>query len=872
MRNCFVFRVCFGTLPKAFSLVEMLMALLVASLLLAALAPVMTRRMPENVNVSGVGGSPVTPKVYCAYSNDKTTTMILDTKEKGCIVPDNTYSANAIIASGGGGGGGAVNIVKSTNFINLITTGGNASSETTGKITFDRYAKDLTVKIIGAGAGGGGGNYTTTYFSNPTKQYDCEPFGVYVSSTYNGGSSICVSKYNPGDIYYTPSYSNKYASPAIPSGINIYNTDGQSGSSSLCSANNCCWKPSNYSYALGDTKACDTFGQGYLSSGFGGMKYSACHRTVCQWEAANTICSNWKPVNNTAGRLPTKDEVTAWKNSGNLADTTTGPGSLNWNASVSAGLQLCGGNANTKYKFSPKCTHNFVLRCKGAEPSSADNKSKCWPNRVWASTSANTANTTHYYLNYNAGTFSISSGANKSAGSVRCVVDKTFVFKSYTGGGGGAGAYAQVKVPESVALKATEYGNGIIKTYAGKRGNGGGTSSAGSSGQRSLIEIFNSNNQLIWSLSVPGGNYGSRASTSSGGSAGGSKSANCTYFDLTDEQYSTQKTIACSSVPGIMAQAAGQSGSGGNGGGSYWGGSQGSRTSTATAGSAYGAGGGGGYHTESSTGSKTGYSGKAGAGGAVNVTYKLSYPGVGGGGGAAGTVLHIKNFQVRPKDLIKVKVGEKGRGGTVSVNGGNGGNSYIQLASGTKYEVLGGGGGKAGKAGNPNVTPGIMPIAGAGGTKSSVAADTKSKLSKKDEYYPIKDEDTKGGNAVETSDMIKSAGGNGGINSKISILAKAQGGTPCGGLNTNKIVFKNTNNEEVKWQCNNPENTPLPLSRTLSTTSFDIDIIHNFSAGSTGGGGGGWDNEAETAAATGADGMGGYVYIYFGEWETTQAP
>ena len=37
----------------AFSLVEMLMALLVASLLLTALAPVMTRRMNENVVVQG---------------------------------------------------------------------------------------------------------------------------------------------------------------------------------------------------------------------------------------------------------------------------------------------------------------------------------------------------------------------------------------------------------------------------------------------------------------------------------------------------------------------------------------------------------------------------------------------------------------------------------------------------------------------------------------------------------------------------------------------------------------------------------------------------------------------------------------------------
>ena len=44
------------TKHPAFSLVEMLMALLVASLLLAALAPVMTKKFSENVSVFGAGG------------------------------------------------------------------------------------------------------------------------------------------------------------------------------------------------------------------------------------------------------------------------------------------------------------------------------------------------------------------------------------------------------------------------------------------------------------------------------------------------------------------------------------------------------------------------------------------------------------------------------------------------------------------------------------------------------------------------------------------------------------------------------------------------------------------------------------------------
>ena len=47
----------------AFSLVEMLMALLVASLLMAALAPVMTRKMNDGMTVSVEGTVPGTDEV-----------------------------------------------------------------------------------------------------------------------------------------------------------------------------------------------------------------------------------------------------------------------------------------------------------------------------------------------------------------------------------------------------------------------------------------------------------------------------------------------------------------------------------------------------------------------------------------------------------------------------------------------------------------------------------------------------------------------------------------------------------------------------------------------------------------------------------------
>ena len=82
---------------RAFSLVEMLMTLLVASLLMAALAPVMTKKMQENVSISGFGS--------VIFNTGKT---VYNTPgEYTFVVPDNVYELKIQAAAGGGGGGGA---------------------------------------------------------------------------------------------------------------------------------------------------------------------------------------------------------------------------------------------------------------------------------------------------------------------------------------------------------------------------------------------------------------------------------------------------------------------------------------------------------------------------------------------------------------------------------------------------------------------------------------------------------------------------------------------------------------------------------------------------------------------------------------------
>ena len=85
-------------LRHGFSLVEMLMALLVASLLLAALAPVMTKRMNDNEL-----------KVISEASNyDKDTVISIFTKDTDFNIPQDASQVRITMMGGGGKGGDAL--------------------------------------------------------------------------------------------------------------------------------------------------------------------------------------------------------------------------------------------------------------------------------------------------------------------------------------------------------------------------------------------------------------------------------------------------------------------------------------------------------------------------------------------------------------------------------------------------------------------------------------------------------------------------------------------------------------------------------------------------------------------------------------------
>lgn len=193
----------------AFSLVEMLMTLLVASLFLTALAPVITKRMNDtNINLNLGSAAEIPPCVLVNDSNEDIS--------KECIVPNDASFVSAIIVSGGAGGGGAISSVEANEewkLLDFVSGNDNACDGTSSTfLTSDKNVRigkntsALKFKISGAGAGGGGGNYNTIF--EPSIDV-CKNYGLGKTDTtghkgsastpltaYDSANKLCITRYN----------------------------------------------------------------------------------------------------------------------------------------------------------------------------------------------------------------------------------------------------------------------------------------------------------------------------------------------------------------------------------------------------------------------------------------------------------------------------------------------------------------------------------------------------------------------------------------------------------------------------------------------------------------------------------------------------
>ncbi len=122
----------------AFSLVELLIALLVASLLMTALAPVMTRKFGENVTVSGTGKN--TSEHYQIFDDVSKN----GTDDNKFTIPSNAINVKVTLVGGGGAGGSA-------------SFGSKIISATEQNWKVPDGVEKIRVYMVGGGGGGASG-------------------------------------------------------------------------------------------------------------------------------------------------------------------------------------------------------------------------------------------------------------------------------------------------------------------------------------------------------------------------------------------------------------------------------------------------------------------------------------------------------------------------------------------------------------------------------------------------------------------------------------------------------------------------------------------------------------------------------------------
>ena len=178
----------------AFTLAELLTAILIISVIMVALAPVITKRMKDSIAVTTDN-----KKGLEIFTNPGTYTF---------DVPIGINTLFLQGAGGGGGGAGATSIDKS------ITL----TSNTTW--TVPKGVNKLTFTITGAGGGGGGGYYKTAsdYYGS------CQPGSNRIPYMALNGQDLCVTKIAPETSQYT----------WIVKGKN-----------ETCSGESCCWISNN---------------------------------------------------------------------------------------------------------------------------------------------------------------------------------------------------------------------------------------------------------------------------------------------------------------------------------------------------------------------------------------------------------------------------------------------------------------------------------------------------------------------------------------------------------------------------------------------------------------------------------------------------
>ena len=215
---------------RAFTLAELLTAVLVISIIMVALAPVITKRMKDNVSVTTDN-----KKGLEIFANPGTYTF---------DVPIGINTLFLQGAGGGGGGGGASYIDKTLSFTQNRTW------------TVPKGVSQITFTLTGSGGGGGGG-----YYTSKTDEFGgCGAHTNRIPYMADNGQDLCVTRYIDNNL------------TGLRSGVMFVKAGEQ------CSGTDCCYQ--NDSSVVAYFSKC--------APNIAGSK--GCGKTYCSRGAQSSIC------------------------------------------------------------------------------------------------------------------------------------------------------------------------------------------------------------------------------------------------------------------------------------------------------------------------------------------------------------------------------------------------------------------------------------------------------------------------------------------------------------------------------------------------------------------------------------------------------
>ncbi len=841
----------------AFSLVEMLMALLVASLLLAALAPVMTKKFSENVSVFGAGGgggrAPAGMKCWNWEAKDLNEINQRVVKD---FQLDEVWYANFILASGGGGGAGATVSSEEND-----TYDSNSSQGLEITVDMDEFDIDF---MTGGGAGGSGGAaiYADGSCYGAPSETKCKCLGD--EYTYDSTNKACVTN-NLGNKNRANAIST--CSALNPSGKWSVPTTTQMGNWSLTLLGNLGITTGNYVWASNtgsEQGSCRSYTTYYRC-------YAACCYSSSSTNTSDCSCSSYGAGFGTS-------YATGSTSSEAISKCTYGKGrafsctSTTVGATCNATACYTGGDSSTSVKGYLQCN------------TSASNSYQ-----VCNSYNYNTT----YYFNYLNGTTWANnySTSNSASYQTRCIYTDSatvsaIIFYSISGSGGGASPAIKkdsfdgsVKAELNQKIKENVGGKIVLEFGAGGSGGAGASdknqkANEGKNGKPSCVVVKNASGTTVYKVCTPGGLKGTAADGSTGetgtpGIASADIPSEDSCYTQTSDDVSTRKYFSCSTTGDAGTNGNSVSANptdGGLGGRSAmnpntrasYSGVNGATLSSVT----YPGAGGGAGRSMNNSGNLSFGSGGNGADGYIKLSFKHKYDGAGGGGGSAGTVAIVNNIYVGKTATCTFNIGQGGSGGGIGADGMDGGNTSVQCSNdSTVYEVYGG---LKGNKGISAQSAGQISNGGLGGVnpKTPYVESIVKLVAKNDATVHIGLNGTNGGyndqnnmNYINYIQGTKSSGGRGGT----SGLGKKG---KCGAL-LNDVVCSSSSDD-------------TPTLSTISAESFTYkDIVEptaksisqsvpSYGESSSGGGGGAWYQGV--GSGTGGDGLGGFACVY---WQGT---